>query len=364
MRRLSTVRFLSALGRLPNRLELVMAKAKEIEGLDCAGEALFNIDLTLRTRLAEMCALKAEALEWTDIEGVHDMRVASRRLRSALKDFSPYLNERKSPRKQLREIARSLGAVRDEDVAIVALRKLRRRVKGEIADGLKHLIDERRKRQALAREKLTLAITDEAMAQLQENFTAWLQSAAAVRANKLKDESPSSLTFRAVGREVILSQYGELHDLGASLFCPFDVEPLHQMRIAAKRLRYSIELFSRCFGEGLAEFAKELAELQTSLGELHDCDVWIDDLGLRLTTGEGEAEGQGGDSAADRLRAERAAALWLLQHFVKERTRHYADALARWSDWQAAGFSSKLSENLQETPPRTLPQSQSHAHSE
>jgi CHAD domain-containing protein len=335
-----------------------MAKAKEIAGLDCEGEAFFNIELILSTRLEEMCALKAKALEWAEIEGVHDMRVASRRLRSALRDFAPYFNERKSPRKQLREIARSLGAVRDEDVAIVALKKLRKQTKEEeVADGIKHIIAERRRRQALARKKLTLAISDEAIGQLQEEFTAWLQSAAAGRAKNSKENSPASLTFRMMGREVVLSQYKELDKLGASLFNPFDVEPLHEMRIAAKRLRYSLELFLPCFGEGLAGFAKELAELQTSLGDLHDCDVWIDDLGVRLAARDGDVIDHESDKAANQQTTEHAAALWLLQHFVKERTRHYGDALSRWSQWKAEGFYSKLNENLQETssPPSQTP---------
>jgi CHAD domain-containing protein len=330
-----------------------MAKAKEIEGLDCEGDAFLNIELILRTRMEEMCALKAKALDWTDIEGVHDMRVASRRLRSALRDFAPYFNKRKSPRKQLREIARALGAVRDEDVAIVALKKLRKLAKEEVADGIKQIIDERRRRQAMAQEKLTLAISDEAISQLQEEFTAWLQSAAAVRAKNSKDGSPSSLTFRMMGREVILSQYRELDNRGASLFCPFEVEPLHQMRIAAKRLRYSIELFSHCFGYRLTDFAKEIAVLQTSLGELHDGDVWIDDLGVRLSARDGEAIDHGSDGAASHSATEYASTLWLLQYFVKERTKHYSDALSRWSEWKATGFHTKLNESLQETlPPR------------
>lgn len=334
-----------------------MAKAKEIEGLDCDREAFFNIDLTLRTRLEEMCELKAKALDWTDIEGVHDMRVASRRLRSLVRDFAPYLNEKKAPRKQMKELARSLGAVRDEDVAISALKKLRQNAEREVAAGIKQLIAIRRKRQTAARRHLRLAVSDAAIDELQEKFEAWLQSAATTRAKNLKEDSPVGLTFREMGREVISSQYGELDSLSSSLFSPFDIEPLHEMRIAAKRLRYSLELFSHCFGEGLKQLAKELAELQTSLGELHDCDVWIDDLGARLKAREGGHLTDNADNAQSLEMTEHAANLWLLQYFIEERTKHYVDALSRWSELKAKGFYSSLNRHLQETiTPQSKPE--------
>ena len=326
-----------------------MAKAKEIEGLACDRDAFFNIDLILRTRLAEMCEFKAKALDWTDIEGVHNMRVASRRLRSLLRDFAPYVGEKKPPRKQLKEIARSLGAVRDEDVAVLALGELLQKAEGDVAGGIERAIEERRHRQVIARERLQLAISDEAVAELQEKFTAWLTSAAANRAQRLEEDSPGSLTFREMGREVISSQHSELDKMSRSLFNPFEVEPLHRMRIAAKRLRYSLELFSPCFGEGLKEFAKEIAEIQSSLGELHDCDVWIDDLGERLRALEGDTSALKTGNAPGRQRKEEASNLWLLQHFVKERTKHYSDALSRWSEWKTKGFFHKLHEKLRET---------------
>ena len=75
-----------------------MSKASEIVGLDCEASAAEGIRLLLHTRLEEMCVLRDGALDWSDIEGVHDMRVGSRRLRSALRDFKPFLKRRKHRR--------------------------------------------------------------------------------------------------------------------------------------------------------------------------------------------------------------------------------------------------------------------------
>src|SRR5260370_42178031 len=123
-----------------------MAAQREFLGLDCEAEAVAGIHLVLRLRLDEMCEFRAAALDWSDIEGVHDMRVASRRLRSAMADFEPYLRRRTNPRKRVKQIARVLGAVRDEDVAIAALEDLKTQAE-EVSDGIELIARESRERQ-------------------------------------------------------------------------------------------------------------------------------------------------------------------------------------------------------------------------
>src|SRR5258708_39778425 len=93
-----------------------------------------------------MCALRDRALDWNDPEGVHDMRVASRRLRSALADFKPYLRRGTLPRGRLKMIAAALGTVREEDVSLLALESLKTRVAERIAQGIEAIADERRRR--------------------------------------------------------------------------------------------------------------------------------------------------------------------------------------------------------------------------
>src|SRR6266496_2666532 len=107
-----------------------MAKVKDIAGLDCSGPADNMVRLVLRAQLKAMCALRDKALDWKDPEGLHDMRVLSRRLRSAISDFKPYLRKASLPRLKLRAIANGLGDVRDQDVALVALEELKSKAKG------------------------------------------------------------------------------------------------------------------------------------------------------------------------------------------------------------------------------------------
>ena len=74
-----------------------MAKAK-IRGLNGEAPADQMIRVVLRAQLNAMCRHRGKAINWKDPEGVHDMRVLSRRLRSAINDFEPFVRKGHLPR--------------------------------------------------------------------------------------------------------------------------------------------------------------------------------------------------------------------------------------------------------------------------
>ena len=69
-----------------------------------------------------------------------------------------------------------------------------------------------------------------------------------------------------------------LLELQDSLENPFDRERHHAMRIALKRLRYTMEISSPLYSGRLDEAVKAVKRVQTLLGDVHDCDVWLEDL--------------------------------------------------------------------------------------
>lgn len=318
-----------------------MAKAKRIKGINCNSEAPAGMKLVLVTRFGELSHFRSAALDWSDPEGVHSMRVASRRLRSALRDFTPYLHKRRlsSVLKSLRDIADALGEVRDQDVAIMALEKLHTHTAHEVSPVLKLFIDARKEIRDQAREELLATLADEQLKQLELSFTAAVDEAVA----GTRMQPPLLISFRKMSRAVILDRLKELEKLSNGLFRPFDVETLHEMRIAAKRLRYAIELFEQCWGRSIATFAKRAAQMQTALGDVHDCDVWIESFGDEIN----KARKQKHD---ENLKA----FVWLLSHFVKLRTKHLRKALNLWRDWEAQDTSGKLRTllNSEPKPPR------------
>lgn len=304
-----------------------MAKAKEIINLDCSAEAFEGAAEVLRVRFKEISDLREAALDFSDIEGVHSMRVATRRLRSALRDFAP-LSKKQFPkklRKNLKRVADALGAVRDQDVAIDFLEKLQSEADTDsIKTGIEKFIKERSQLRDSARLELIEAVALDKINDLEQRFSDALEK------NARRRKSKQTISFNEAGRTAITDGLENLLDLGDHLYHPFNVEELHEMRIAAKRLRYAIELFVSCWGETIAPFADEIAEMQSFLGETHDCDVWIESLSKRLET-----------DAANR-ETEYQTAVWLLSEFIKKRTKEYRAALKLWSDWQTNQFAEKM----------------------
>ena len=150
------------------------------------------------------------------------------------------------------------------------------------------------------------------------------------------------MTYRQVARAVIINRLEDIGRFSESLYHPLKVKPLHEMRISAKHLRYALELFGDCWGPPTALMAKKIAELQSSLGKLHDCDVWIESLG---------------HAAAHPVPAVdfdyRATAVWLLGHFLKLRSKHVNEALSQWKDWETKGVSSQLRQMILSIPSPT-----------
>src|SRR5215213_3378755 len=163
-----------------------MAKAKRIKGIDCNSSACGGIRLVLLTRFQELYGFHQDALNWTDPEGVHSMRVASRRLRSALRDFMPYLRKRNLPPvlKQLRKIAGALGEVRDQDVAILALEDLQTQIPAKFSPTFKQFIDTRKETRERAREELTSMLETSRLQQFESQFIAAVDEATAIREGK------------------------------------------------------------------------------------------------------------------------------------------------------------------------------------
>jgi len=320
-----------------------MARAKEITGIECDAAASEAVASVLVRRIEEMCLLRKAALDFRDPEGVHDMRVASRRLRSALRDFSPHLRKTiMAPcTKHLKEIADKLGVVRDYDVAIIALEKFQKQVKPEISSGLQLIIDDQKAKLDPARKDLEEALNYQKVSGLKRSFSQAVEDAIIRRSAATPTASGPTIntspSYKAYARSTLLKLLKELEALSPSLYEPQRVKPLHEMRIAAKRLRYAMELFAACWGEQLEVFSHQVAQIQSSLGELHDCDLWIEHFGKRLSRLKKKASSERATS-----HDERDAMIWLLSHFSRLRTKHFRAALKRWHEWEEKDFCNRL----------------------
>jgi hypothetical protein len=96
----------------------------------------------------------------------------------------------------------------------------------------------------------------------------------------------------------------------------------------------------------MARRAGEVAELQTSLGELHDCDGWLEGLGRMLRGFQERADGM---RLTAMERQKQSAAVWLLGHFARARTKHFNQALTRWHEWETGNFFALVEASLNNT---------------
>jgi CHAD domain-containing protein len=311
-----------------------MAKARLIKGINCNAAAAPGINSVLCVRFEEMCALREAALNWKDPEGVHSMRVASRRLRSALRDFMPYLRKRglTPALKQIKSIASALGDVRDQDVAIMAMEHTAKQAPPSVTAALEQVISARNESREQARRKLRLVLRKELLKQLEVDFRQAVEVATSPRPGRTQAlQEATKITFLKMARLIILDRLRELEKLSNRLYKPLEVEALHEMRIAAKRLRYALELFQQCWGPPIEIYSKRAARLQSALGEIHDCDIWIESFGNHIV-----------DAKKHNQREQADAAAWLLSHFIKLRTKHLCEAFDRWREWEAENVSAGL----------------------
>ena len=229
------------------------------------------LGVRLNAALAQLEAVQAD----DDPEAVHDMRVAIRRLRAVLVVAEPFY-ERKAFRRasrRMRALARALGQVRDADVFLGHLRERYITVAEDERSGIEGLIDMIEADRAGACDDL-----DPVLDQWDDDGS----YAAEFQRFLIKPKSPSGkvrerdrigvVAARALDDE--LDRYAEsaaiLDEEGG------DAEAFHAMRIAGKKLRYTIELFAPVLSEDAEDLLAALKALQGLLGELHDRDVLVD----------------------------------------------------------------------------------------
>ena len=95
-----------------------------------------------------------------------------------------------------------------------------------------------------------------------------------MKARPVKGLEPD-MTLAEAARRILVVRLDELYGFVPAVLDPEAVRELHDMRIAAKRLRYVLEVTEPCFGATAAEALEEAKALQEVLGEIHDCDVML-----------------------------------------------------------------------------------------
>ncbi len=205
-----------------------------------------------------------------DTEGVHQARVAVRRLRSAVRIYRSMLEPgwRNDLRRELGWLGDMLGVVRDLDVLEERIREHAAMLPADDPSTLPRLLDRLQLRHEAARNKLVSAMQQSRYAHLIGSLVE-----AATRPRLLDDVAIAAAT--SVMPDVMKAPWSHLlkacDELGPH---PADAE-LHQARIRAKRVRYAAEELAPVFGRPARRFARRAEGLQEVLGSHQDAVMTI-----------------------------------------------------------------------------------------
>ena len=259
-----------------------MAELAQEAGLSADEPALLSAS-KLSSHLWNVAWHNAPGTAAGDADALHDMRVAIRRLRSALQNFegsknAPLLGKRlraemAEQRKKLGKLGDVLGAVRDCDVLDEYLREYsQKELKTEIGEcaGLssfeRFLQSERATAFAPMVKKINRAQDAKKLRETFARFALGLPGA-------LHAPDVSRLSLREAFAEVLPQRIEEVEDLLPHLSNDNDASGHHELRKAMKRLRYSLEFFAPCLNEPVKPHLKTLTQLQDQLGEMNDRHV-------------------------------------------------------------------------------------------
>lgn len=203
-----------------------------------------------------------------DPDHLHDMRVASRRLRTMLEVLGEAIpvEAREAFARDLRWVGRALGRVRDLDVQlqrVAALRAESAEFERAALEIFARWLEIRRGRQ---RTRLLERLDSERYAAFVAEARAWVEAPPPAGAPGSAAVAPAYHT----GQRLTSARGRELHEAYASAERSLAPEDLHAVRIAAKKLRYTVEYFADLTGPGSARRAKRLARFQDFLGERQD----------------------------------------------------------------------------------------------
>lgn len=226
----------------------------------------------LRFHFSKMQRREAGTRTGVDVEELHDMRVSTRRMRAAWRIFDGAFKAGKTKkiRRHLETLADRLGAVRDLDVLIESLEAYSVGLDEEQRPGLEPLLSLWRRQRANARTQLIAELDSDGYSSFIREMEEFLEAGANTAAAVATPTAPHRVRDRAASE--IWATYEAVR--AYELVLPWaDVETLHDLRIAAKWLRYALEFFGETLGPDGVRLLARVVALQDHLGLLHDADV-------------------------------------------------------------------------------------------
>ena len=223
----------------------------------------------MRRAFIQLLAHEAGGDKGNDIEDIHQMRVATRRIRTLFDLLSAYYKRSvvADYEKYLKKLADRLGNVRDLDVQIRDLQNYldEQKIDNSESKRILQALGERRRK---THRKLTKFLRDKNYKKFRRTFSQFLQSQG--KGEKSLDPM-QAYQIRHVLPVIIQQHLAAVRAFDALI--NQDNPPFHELRIECKQLRYVLEAFEDMLGSTAGGFLDELKQMQDQLGAMQDVDV-------------------------------------------------------------------------------------------
>jgi CHAD domain-containing protein len=298
---------------------------------------------TLLFHFQRMLAHEAGTRLGEDPEELHDMRVATRRMRAALPLFEDYLDmEAMQPfQKGLRRTGRMLGAVRDLDVFHEKTQVYLASLPPERQSELGPLLEVWHTERTRARSAMVTYLDSERYRRFAAQFDEFVHTPGAGALPTMSEQGePVPHRLRHVVPGAVYRRLAEVRSFDEWLAAPdVPLSRYHQLRIASKGLRYALEYFREILGPSAKSLIDAVKGLQDLLGDVNDAVVACNLLRDYLTWGTwGHSPEQAGfaDSmivspgAAAYLAYRQSELQILLQRFPEVWAVFHGQQFSRW----------------------------------
>jgi len=208
-----------------------------------------------------------------NIEELHDMRVATRRMRSAFDIFGPAFTPKimKRYQKGLKNIGGVLGQVRDMDVILEKGLIYQSKLEEQDRQGMEPLLTSWKGTIDAERVKLLKHLQSDDYRRFKQDFNKFLQPPMGnIDLGSTGIETISRI--RDVVPILVYSRYAAVKAY-ETIIPSASINQLHALRIEFKKFRYALEYFREILNEGTSKTINEIKQYQDHLGELHDADV-------------------------------------------------------------------------------------------
>ncbi len=276
-----------------------------------------------------------------DIECVHKTRVTSRRLRAAMPLFKTFFRRKKYKQwlGEIKKVTCLLGDARDLDVQIIFIEQYMKKL-GSAAEkaGVNLLLKNHKTRRKSIQPSVVKGLDELKASDVLEDLRAFCRQTIEEQLNEVFD--PKKVLEKA--RWHISFRLDDFLAMEDYVHLENEILKHHQMRIYAKKLRYTMETFAPLYKNKLAPEIETIKAFQDVLGEMHDCDVWIDYIPTFI-------EEINAKNKPERKKTgnQPKQALTNFLAFVKRRRKeHYREFVRLWDENKKNGFFVQLREKI------------------